>query len=166
MVNPIHCRAYSGDKIIHSAINMIKCRIALSDILFLVIYTRKIVITVWYNHDYSTFRISITIMIMITGHNFFSITIIIMITGFQKMWLRLWLQCNRLKIVIDDYDYNWPQPWSKYIILNEISLGVRGKFWKGHICSKRGIFRKGGVDSGRVACRSLKWGYVLRERPG
>ena len=27
MVNPIHCRAYSGDKIIHSAINMIKCRI-------------------------------------------------------------------------------------------------------------------------------------------
>ena len=54
---------------------------------------------------------------MITGHNFFSITIIIMITGFQKMWLRLWLwlQCNRLKIVIDDYDYNWPQPWPLHI---------------------------------------------------
>ena len=27
MVNHSHCRAYSGDKIIHSAINMIKCRI-------------------------------------------------------------------------------------------------------------------------------------------
>ena len=39
-------------------------------------------ITIEYNHDYSNFRISITIMI--TGHNFYSITIIIMITGFPK----------------------------------------------------------------------------------
>ena len=54
-----------------------------------------------------------TTMITITGHNFLSITIIIMITRFQKVWLRLWLwlRCNRLQIVIDDYDYNRPQPW-------------------------------------------------------
>ena len=38
-----------------------------------------------YNHDYSAFRISITIMITIRGHHFFSITIIIMITDFQKI---------------------------------------------------------------------------------
>ena len=31
-----------------------------------------------------------------------------MITRFKKIWL--WLQCNRLKIIIDDYDYNRPQP--------------------------------------------------------
>ena len=41
-------------------------------------------ITILYNHDYSAFRVSITIMITITGHTIFSITFIIMITGFQK----------------------------------------------------------------------------------
>ena len=70
-------------------------------------------IMIYYNHDYSAFRISITIMITITGHIFFSITLIIMITRFKKIWLQLWLwlQRNRLKIVIDDYDYDRPQPW-------------------------------------------------------
>ena len=46
-------------------------KIGSSDILFIVIYAQKaIVITIYYNHDYSAFRISITIMITITGRIF------------------------------------------------------------------------------------------------
>ena len=47
MVNLIHCRAYSVDKIIHSAINMIKCQInnigpiSIFELLF---YTKKSII--------------------------------------------------------------------------------------------------------------------------
>ena len=85
---------------------------------------KKIMITIWYNHDYSAFRISITIMITITGHIFFMITIIIMITRFQKILLRLWiwLQCNQLKIVNDDnYDHNRPQPCCRLLIIHVTS---------------------------------------------
>ena len=42
----------------------------------------KIMITIYFNHDYSAFRTSITIMITITGHIFFSFTILIMITRY------------------------------------------------------------------------------------
>ena len=37
-----------------------------------------------------------------------------MITEFLR--LRLCLQCNRLKIVIEDYDYNRPRPWDLCLI--------------------------------------------------